>query len=339
MLHNQLGATQVEVSEMKEAIYRPEAAAGPSITSHEAAAGIAMARGTMLDADQAGEMLRCALATKDYDNIESAVELAEKLNIRIPQLDAARSFLKVLEAAPLPAIVALGTMSQILDIARGSRFRFQKFNGLRSPERFARGGEMPDSIRKMLQDGMLTYTKEIIPRSLLDLVSVLSKQAVSCHKCLLGFCGDRKTIYPAAAGHHVLMTGAQSRELRDEIFLQLCKHLTGNPDARSTLRSWILTCLCVDMFPASCRFELYLLNFLQSASADRAYGEYARYCLSRMEEALDMEEDALESLVLERGLPSVEFIWHVLSGQSNPFRCSQMVAHRRPWQDSRAGAA
>ena len=43
--------------------------------------------------------------------------------------------------------------------------------------------------------------------------------------------------------------------------------------------------------------------------------------------------------MLERGLPSVEFIWHVLSGQSNPYRCSQIVAHRRPWQDSRAGAA
>jgi hypothetical protein len=191
------------------------------------------------------------------------------------------------------------------------------------------------STKKKVQDGMFTYTKEVVPRSMLDLDSVLGKQAISCHKCLLGFCGDRKTTYPAAAGHHVLMTGVQSVELRDEIFVQLCKHLTLNPDARSTLRGWILMCLCVDLFPPSVKFELYLLNFLGSASADKAYGEYARYSLARLEEALDLDEAALENLVLERGLPSVEFIWHVLSGQSNPYRCSQIVAHRRPWQDSR----
>ena len=41
-----------------------------------------------------------------------------------------------------------------------------------------------------------------------------------------------------------------------EIFVQLCKHLTGNPDPRSTLRGWILICLCVDLFPPSVKFEL-----------------------------------------------------------------------------------
>jgi hypothetical protein len=141
------------------------------------------------------------------------------------QLDQARGVLKTLEAAPLPAAVATGTMAQILDISRGARWRFEKFGGLRPQERFAKGRLMLASTKKKVQDGMLTYTKEVVPRSLLDLDSVLGKQAVSCHKCLLGFCGDRKTTYPAAAGHHVLMTGVQSVELRDEIFVQLCKHL------------------------------------------------------------------------------------------------------------------
>ena len=36
-----------------------------------------------------------------------------------------------------------------------------------------------------------------------------------------------------------------------------------------------------------------------SASADKAYGEYARYSLARLEEALDLDEAALENLVLE----------------------------------------
>ena len=41
--------------------------------------------------------------------------------------------------------------------------------------------------------------------------------------------------------------------------------------------------------PPSVKFELYLLNFLGSASADKAYGEYARYSLNRLEEALDLD--------------------------------------------------
>jgi myosin heavy subunit len=336
-MHSKLGVNESDLAEMNNAIKRAEAA-GPAATSPEAAEAIAQARETMIRANQAvkaGEVLRKALATKDYDKISNAVETAEALDIRIAELDQARAFLKTLEAAPLPAAVATGTMSQILDISRGARWRFEKFGGLRPQERFAKGRLMLASTKKKVQDGMFTYTKEVVPRSMLDLDSVLGKQAISCHKCLLGFCGDRKTTYPAAAGHHVLMTGVQSVELRDEIFVQLCKHLTLNPDARSTLRGWILMCLCVDLFPPSVKFELYLLNFLGSASADKAYGEYARYSLARLEEALDLDEAALENLVLERGLPSVEFIWHVLSGQSNPYRCSQIVAHRRPWQDSR----
>lgn len=338
-MHSAVGVTASDLAEMQTAVKRAEAVSGKGEpTSPEAAEAIAMARETMIRADQAvkaGEVLKKALATKDYDKISAAVDAAEALDIRIIELEQARDFLKTLEAAPLPAAVATGTMAQILEISRGARWRFEKFGGLRPLERFAKGRLMLASTKKKVQDGMLTYTKEIIPRSLLDLDSVLGKQAISCHKCLLGFCGDRKTTYPAAAGHHVLMTGVQSVELRDEIFVQLCKHLTGNPDARSTLRGWILTCLCVDLFPPSVKFELYLLNFLGSASNDKAYGEYARYSLARLEEALDLDEAALENLVLERGLPSVEFIWHVLSGQSNPYRCASLVAHRRPWQDVR----
>ena len=56
----------------------------------------------------------------------------------------------------------------------------------------------------------------------------------------------------------------QSVELRDEILIQICKHLTNNPDMRSMTRGWLLMCLCVDLFPPSVKFELYLLNFLAS---------------------------------------------------------------------------
>ena len=283
-----LASMHVDMANMNAAIKRVEAT-GAATSSAGGTEAVAQARETMLRADQAvkaGDVLRRALATKDYDKILAAVETAEALDIRIPELDQARAFMKTLEAAPLPAAVATGTMSQILDIARGARWRFEKFGGLRPQERFAKGRLMLASTKKKVQDGMLSYTKEVIPRSMLDMDAVLAKQAVGCHKCLLEFCGDRKTSYPAAAGHHVLETGAKMAEMRDEIYVQLCKHLTGNSDPRSSLRGWILMCLCVDLFVPSVKFELYLLNFLGSASNDTAHGEYARYCIARLEEAL-----------------------------------------------------
>jgi hypothetical protein len=267
--------------------------------------------------------------------------------------------LKTLEAAPLPAAVATGTMAQILDISRGARWRFEKFGGLRPQERFAKGRLMLASTKKKVQDGMLTYTKEVVPRSLLDLDSVLGKQAVSCHKCLLGFCGDRKTTYPAAAGHHVLMTGVQSVELRDEIFVQLCKHLVRDqlaPRCDAAVGGTIRICfmlVCADLVPsllpadeqpgralhaarldphlplrrplpalrqvravpaqlpgactrahAGCRTMDHLTHYflcvtsslLQgSACNDKAYGEYARYSLARLEEALDLVRATLSA--------------------------------------------
>jgi len=327
-LTSAVGVSAEDVQEMKVAIKRAESAAGSGPGEKEAIAEAKKVAAKAEAALKSQDKLRTALLTKDYDKILEAVNQAESQGLNIAELDESKKFLKTLEASPLPQAVATGTMVQILDISRGARWRFEKFGGLRPAERFAKGRMMLAATKKKIQDGMLVYTNEVIPRSLLDLDSVMGKQAVSCHKCLLGFCGDRKTTYPAAAGHHVLMTGVQSIELRDEIFAQLCKHLTGNPESRSTLRGWILLCLCVDLFPPSVKFELYLLNFLGSASQDKAYGEYARYSIARLEEALDLDEAALENLVLERGLPSVEFIWHVLSGQSNPYRYAAIVPHR-----------
>ena len=93
-------------------------------------------------------------------------------------------------------------------------------------------------------------------------------------------------------------------------------------------------CMCVDLFPPSIQFELYLVNFMVAAANSADHGESARYCLSRFKEALDLDEAALENLVLERGLPSVEYIWKVLSEQLKPHSESRSVPHRRPWQES-----
>jgi hypothetical protein len=55
-------------------------------------------------------------------------------------------------------------------------------------------------------------------------------------------------------------------ELRDEIFLQLCKQLTGNPSVGSTERGWVLLHVALCSFPPSEELE----NFLEvRAEVDR----------------------------------------------------------------------
>jgi len=40
---------------------------------------------------------------------------------------------------------------------------------------------------------------QVIPNSMIDLPAQTSKVAVNVHKCLLAFCGTKKTTYPAAS--------------------------------------------------------------------------------------------------------------------------------------------
>jgi hypothetical protein len=51
-------------------------------------------------------------------------------------------------------------------------------------------------------------------------------------------------------------------ELRDEIFIQLCKQLTGNPSVVAVERGWVLLHVALCSFPPSEELE----NFLEVRS-------------------------------------------------------------------------
>ncbi|XP_029285210.1 unconventional myosin-VIIb [Cottoperca gobio] len=67
------------------------------------------------------------------------------------------------------------------------------------------------------------------------------------------------------------------RDLRDEIYCQICKQLQDSNNRNSYFRGWILLSLCLGVFPPSDRFIRYLQSFIRFAP-----GEYASYCAERL---------------------------------------------------------
>ncbi|XP_052455434.1 unconventional myosin-VIIa isoform X2 [Carassius gibelio] len=67
------------------------------------------------------------------------------------------------------------------------------------------------------------------------------------------------------------------RDLRDEIYCQICKQLQENSNRGSFYRGWILLSICLGIFPPTERFIKYLQSFLRFGPVG-----YAPYCADRL---------------------------------------------------------
>lgn len=85
--------------------------------------------------------------------------------------------------------------------------------------------------------------------------------------------------------------GLTHGELRDEIYCQVMKQLTGNPSPESVFKGWQLLCVLLVSFPPSKDFETYLRAFIQQrtfvphadGTTDRGRVDImAKYCLKRL---------------------------------------------------------
>jgi len=150
-----------------------------------------------------------------------------------------------------------------------------------------------NSKRSKNQPEMLSYQKGSIPRSLLKFSKYnadkhkqgqLRAQAVMCFDHLLDFMADRPNATRAVSGHEIVIRGFCEPLLRDEIFLQIIKQCTKNPNKPSILLGWRLLCSCLAAFPPSGKFAPYLLCHIASFACPR-YEDPQQISFSSVENA------------------------------------------------------
>merc|ERR1712137_449791 len=75
---------------------------------------------------------------------------------------------------------------------------------------------------------------------------------------MMRFMGDRVMSFPNMLAREVLEKGIQEPDLRDEIYVQIIKQVTNNPNPSSTEKGWKVMNMSLNCFPPSREFENYL---------------------------------------------------------------------------------
>ena len=266
---------------------------------------------------EASKDLEEAMEGDNYDQMLRAMDACEGMNIPSELASLGKKKLHSMEP---PEASKEADMEKVMEVARGVRWRCDRYIYLRTAEDYGRSIWRP-GLRRQHMSSMLTFTSLVIPTSLTKLKKPEDvKQSISLWKNLLSLGGVRKTTFPAAQAHAIVKKGASCPSMRQEIFMQIIKFVNGNTDAQKCWRGWVCMCLCISIFGPSVDFELYLLNFLLLHVEHPQIGPYARFCVSTLHEEMALEEEEMHERVRRKQIPSAEYICGILNGQvANPF--------------------
>ncbi|CAH8575753.1 unnamed protein product, partial [Heterobilharzia americana] len=115
---------------------------------------------------------------------------------------------------------------------------------------------------------LMSWTKSNFSKRLLvSSEPGLKKQVAQLFKVIQSFMGDRKArLSLPDYGSIIIHRALSSANLRDELYAQLCKQTTSNPDMKSLTNGWALLCVCLYYFPPNSKFRDHLYAYLQSRS-------------------------------------------------------------------------
>ncbi|RCH91749.1 hypothetical protein CU098_003922 [Rhizopus stolonifer] len=120
--------------------------------------------------------------------------------------------------------------------------------------------------RRVPMHQMLKWTKDSIKQPLMMLNKDLHKDALKCFKQLQMIMGDRprsRHSNDIEDIQSILTCGITKGQMRDEIYVQICKQLEDNPHSHSIKKGWEMLCIVTITFPPSKNLESYLTDFVQ----------------------------------------------------------------------------
>ncbi|KAG1525155.1 hypothetical protein G6F52_003578 [Rhizopus delemar] len=118
--------------------------------------------------------------------------------------------------------------------------------------------------RTVPMDEMLKWTRDSIPQPLIMMNKELYKDALRCFKLIQMIMGDRSRCKDEVQDiQTILNCGITKGQMRDEIYVQLCKQLQDNPNPASVHKGWELLCIVSVTFPPSKDLESYLSDFVE----------------------------------------------------------------------------
>lgn len=162
-------------------------------------------------------------------------------------------------------------------------------------------GKAPKPQSNFSIDEMLRYTNKVIPTAMLKFPEGENQSrnievAVEIFKMIMKLLemGPKRQEEALSTARKIIETGIRIAELRDEIYVQICRQVTENPELEKQIKDWdqvqsngwYLMALCCGCFPPSKLLSKYLNNFFLNAIQNenkkdiKAYDiiQFANYC-------------------------------------------------------------
>lgn len=133
---------------------------------------------------------------------------------------------------------------------------------------------------------LLKWSKAPLTTSLLKMNKAsVTKEAVNLFKMVQSYMGEKPSKRDInQIAQQIVEKAINVPELRDELYCQLCKQTTLNPEIESTYKGWDLVCIACSYFPPTKDLEQWLLSYIkeQLKLEDLKLRAYAAYCLRRL---------------------------------------------------------
>ncbi|KAM6245291.1 myosin XVB [Porphyrio hochstetteri] len=171
-------------------------------------------------------------------------------------------------------LVPAGDHYTMMDFAMAYFREAQSVQGLKGEQKSA--ANLVQHTKVPIQESLLRYSD-----------SEMNELAVKNFKTLMQFMGDKsklKNQNEVGCIYEILQLCKEKESLHDEVYCQVIKQVTHNPNQESVLRGWLLLNLLTGFFLPSNILMPYATKFLQLASSDPSstHHDIAKICQSNL---------------------------------------------------------